>query len=141
MHLIDTNIFLEVLLSQERSSECKSLLSAVKSGRIQAAVTDFSIYSIMISMANFKKTEELKIFLSSLSGYRGLQIYRCTASDMITATEITTRTKLDIDDAIQYSSARAMSARSIISFDRHLDGLEAPREEPSQTIKDLPEPQ
>ncbi|UNQ73751.1 hypothetical protein [Infirmifilum sp. NZ] len=33
MHLIDTNIFLEVMPSRSRSEECKRLLGALRSGK------------------------------------------------------------------------------------------------------------
>ncbi|MBO3754127.1 MAG: hypothetical protein FGF53_04525 [Candidatus Brockarchaeota archaeon] len=72
MYLVDTNIFLEVMLSQARSKECEVFLKSVKEGVSKAFITDFSIYSIMIIMSGLSKLDELKVFLSSLSAYRGL---------------------------------------------------------------------
>ncbi|MBO3809449.1 MAG: hypothetical protein FGF50_07635 [Candidatus Brockarchaeota archaeon] len=74
MYLVDTNIFLEVMLSQARSKECEVFLKSVKEGVSKAFITDFSIYSIMIIMSGLSKLDELKVFLSSLSAYRGLAI-------------------------------------------------------------------
>ena len=48
MLLIDTNIFLEVMLGQIKRKACIEFLTAVRAGRHKAAVTDFTIYSIMI---------------------------------------------------------------------------------------------
>jgi predicted nucleic acid-binding protein len=48
MLLIDTNIFLEVMLAQAKRRACVEFLNAVKTGELKAAVTDFSLYSIMI---------------------------------------------------------------------------------------------
>ncbi|MEM5778751.1 MAG: PIN domain-containing protein [Candidatus Aenigmatarchaeota archaeon] len=134
MYLIDTNIFLEVMLSQAKSSECKVFLENVKNGKMKAFVTDFSIYSIMLIMSNLSKVSEMKIFLSSLSAYKGLRIYHNRLTDMLKATEIMERKGLDVDDAIQYSAAIASGVKAIVSFDKHFDGLEVPRAEPTQLV-------
>ncbi len=133
MYLIDTNIFLEVMLAQARKNECKTLLKALETGKEKAVVTDFSLYSIMLIMFNLSKIKGLKVFLSSLSAYKGVTIYHTRLSDMIKATEMSEK-GLDMDDSIQYSAALALNAKAIISFDKHFDGLEIPRAEPSQIV-------
>ncbi len=44
MYLVDTNIFLEVLLSGGRKEECKIFLSLLRNGEKIGVVTDFSIH-------------------------------------------------------------------------------------------------
>ncbi|MEM3712837.1 MAG: PIN domain-containing protein [Thermoproteota archaeon] len=134
MYLVDTNIFLEIMLSQTRSKDCKTLLNMIKNGDIKAIVTDFSIYSIMLIMSNSLKIKELKVFLSSLSAYKGLTIYHSKLADMLMAVEIMEKEGLDVDDAIQYSAAIVLGANAIISFDKHFDSLKIPRLEPAQLI-------
>ncbi len=134
MFLIDTNIFLEVMLSQARSRECKALLNSVKNGDVKAVVTDFSIYSIMLIMLSNSKVSELKTFLSSLSAYKGLIIYRNRITDMLKAVETVEKKGLDIDDAIRYSAAIAAGVKAIVTFDKHFEGLDIPRAEPAQSI-------
>lgn len=46
MHLVDTNIFLEVILGQARGKACRIFLNAVQMGKTRAWVTDFSLYSL-----------------------------------------------------------------------------------------------
>ena len=41
MYLIDTNIFLEAMLSRSRAQECIELLKMLKDGKIEGVVTDF----------------------------------------------------------------------------------------------------
>ncbi|RLE84578.1 MAG: VapC toxin family PIN domain ribonuclease, partial [Thermoprotei archaeon] len=65
MYLIDTNIFLEVMLSRKRSEECKRLLTMLREGKIKGITTDFTIYSIMILLEKFNRLSELKRFLLS----------------------------------------------------------------------------
>ncbi len=54
MFLIDTNIFLEILLDQERSSECKEFLNK-NSEKI--FISDFSLHSIGVILFRNKKRE------------------------------------------------------------------------------------
>lgn len=130
MHLIDTNIFLEVMLSRPKKETCKHFLNLLKTGKQIGIVTEFSVYSIMVIMAGFAKKKELKTFLSSLSAYKGLSIYTTTLLDKVKAIDISLKNDLDIDDSIQYSAALTLDVQSIVSFDKHFDGLEIPRIEP-----------
>ncbi len=50
MYLIDTNIFLEVMLSRGRKEYCKELLRRLRDGREEGIVTDFTIHSIIVIM-------------------------------------------------------------------------------------------
>ncbi|MHA1582164.1 MAG: PIN domain-containing protein [Candidatus Baldrarchaeia archaeon] len=83
MYLIDTNIFLEILLSQKRKDECKKLLSMLRAGKIEGAVTDFTIHSIIVLMDNFGKLDELEVFLSSLTAYKSLHVYVTSIFDEV----------------------------------------------------------
>ena len=133
-YLIDTNIFLELMLSQSRSDECKKLLAMLRDGIVEAVVTDFTIHSIIVLMGRFKKLRELETFLFSLTAYKGLYAYTTSIADETKAVKVAKKSKLDIDDAIQYAAALSINADAIISFDRDLDGLKVPRKEPIQTI-------
>ena len=130
MYLVDTNIFLEILLSQRRKDECESFLSLLRDGKKTAVATDFTVHSIIVIMGNLNKLDELKIFLRSLTGYKGLKIYQTNIAEEIKATEIAERDKLDMDDSIQYATALSLNVEAIVSFDRHFDNLKIPRMEP-----------
>jgi len=130
MYLVDTNIFLEVLLSRAKKEECKNFLRALRDGKKSGIVTDFTIHSIVVIMDQLKKLSELKTFLLSLLAYRGLHVYSTTIADEVKATEVAAEQNLDMDDAIQYSSALSAKADAMVSFDKHLDNLKIPRIEP-----------
>ena len=49
MYLVDTNIFLEILLARRRKDECKKLLSQLRDGKKTAIVTDFTVHSIIVT--------------------------------------------------------------------------------------------
>ncbi|MFQ6087014.1 MAG: type II toxin-antitoxin system VapC family toxin [Candidatus Bathyarchaeia archaeon] len=130
MYLVDTNIFLEVLLSGTRKEECKNFLTSLKNGEKSGIITDFTIHSIIVIMDGLNRLTELKTFLLSLLAYKGLHIYPTTIAEEVKATEIASEQNLDMDDAIQYSSALSVEAEAIMSFDKHFDGLKIPRLEP-----------
>ena len=134
IYLVDTNIFLEVMLSQNRKEECKKFLSLLRNGRVKGIITDFTIHSIMVLMSNLKKLKELEAFLKSLTAYKGLSIYMTSLIDEIKAIELAEETGLDIDDAILYAVALSIEAYAILSFDKDFDNLKVPRKEPMQII-------
>lgn len=133
-YLVDTNIFLEVMLSQAKKGDCKRLLSMLREGKIRGVITDFTIHSIMVLMDRFKKRQQLKTFLSSLTAYKELHIYTTSITDEVRSVEEATKTGLDIDDAIQYIVALSVNAEAIISFDKHFDKLKLPRKEPAEIL-------
>jgi len=134
--LVDTNIFLEVMLSRSKREECKKLLAMLRDGKAKGIVTDFTVHSIMVLMDRFKKLEELKTFLLSLMAHKGLYVYTTPVADEVNAVESAEESKLDVDDAIQYGTALSVNADAIVSFDKHFDNLEVQRKEPAQIIED-----
>ncbi len=130
MYLVDTNIFLEVLLARSHKDDCKKFLRELKDGKKKAIVTDFTIHSIIMIMNSFKKLEALKVFLQSLTAYKGLHIFFTNLSTEIRAIEYVLSKGLDMDDAIQYSAALSANVECIVSYDKHFDNLEIPRKTP-----------
>jgi uncharacterized protein len=133
MFLVDTNIFLEVLLAQDKKDQCETFLSLIKKGKKTGIVTDFTVHSIIVIMGNLDRLKELRIFLLSLTAYKGLKIHHTTIADEMNAAEIALKHKLDMDDAIQYSAALSLGVEAIVSFDKHFNNLEIPRKEPQLT--------
>jgi len=132
MLLIDTNIFLEVMLGQIKSKACVEFLTDVRTGRHKAAVTDFTIYSIMIILDGCGKLRELDRFLRSLSAYKGLTVYATSLEDKVDAVELAANGEFDVDDAVQYASARRLRVKAVVSLDRDFDNREIPRMDPSK---------
>ncbi len=130
MYLVDTNVFLEALLAQAKSGECEIFLENLRRGKITGLITDFSLHSIIVIMGSLNRVNDLKLFLLSLTAYKGLKIYQTTIADEIKAAEIAVNRNLDLDDAIQYSAALSVNAEAIVSFDKHFNNLKIPRKEP-----------
>jgi predicted nucleic acid-binding protein len=62
-YLIDTNIFLEVLLEQDNKDSCLSLLEVIEKGEIQAIITSFALHSIAIILEKLKGIGSYRDFL------------------------------------------------------------------------------
>ena len=62
MFLLDTNVWLELLLNQEKAGEVRRMLEAEEAR--QFALTDFSLYSLGIILTRLKKDEVFLDFLS-----------------------------------------------------------------------------
>jgi predicted nucleic acid-binding protein len=127
-------VFLELELDQERADECEIFLNKVRKGVLRAITTGFHIDSILIIMENYGKSpSDLEIFLSSLLGYKGLEVYPLSILDRISATRWMDKLNLDLDDAIAYHVMKKLNVDKIVSYDRHFDSIEdITRLEPSQ---------
>jgi len=98
MFLVDTNIFLEILLQQSKSGECKEFLDK-NIGDL--SISDFSLHSIGVILFRQKKEETFLKFISDMLP----KVNLVTLPKSKYAAVVTNKTKwqLDFDDAYQYS--------------------------------------
>lgn len=117
MYLIDTNIFLEILLTQEKRDTCKKFLEA-NAGSLY--ISDFSLHSIGVIL--FRNNRE--------------DIFQKFVNDVIPNIEITTlpkmcyedivetkkKLRLDFDDAYQYRVAKERNLK-IVTMDKDFERI------------------
>ena len=125
MLLIDTNIFLEYLLNNEKADQCEKFIFREIDKGIEIIITRFTLYSIEIIMTENQLFKELDNFLSSIKLLSNIKIINTNLEEDINIIEIIHDTGLDFDDALQYLIAKNYNA-DIVSYDKHFD-----------TIKDL----
>ncbi len=122
--LIDTNIFLEVQLNQERAAQATKILEAISVNKVKGFITDYTIDSVIIIMENYDKSpDEIKRFLLSLLGYKGLEFYHLSIYDKIEATEHMKLLNLDFDDACMFQAMNVLKVDQIASFDTDFDKI------------------
>ena len=115
---------MELQLDQEKADDCEAFLTKVRDNKIKAATTDFLIDSIVLVMERRgKPPKALSTFLSSLLGYRGLEIHFLSLLDRIAATKHMIQLKLDFDDAITYQASKNLGISQIVSYDEDFDNL------------------
>lgn len=133
MYLIDTNIFLELLLDRKNSESCRRFLEKVESEKAVAVVTTFSLHTVAIIMENLKSLDDYKTFLETLMGMKGLLLYSTVPSEELEICDISGKKKLDFDDSLHYFVAKKMNLK-LVSFDRHFDGTGIERLEPKDVL-------
>lgn len=133
MYLIDTNIFLEILLDRENSEDCKLFLKKIEKEGPTAIVTGFSLHTIAIIMEKLKSLEDYKIFLETIMGIKGLLLYSTMPSEEIEICDISKKKKLDFDDSLHYFVAKKLSLK-LVSYDKHFDGKDIERVEPKDIL-------
>lgn len=127
-YLLDSNIFLEVELEQEKANVCKESLRRFHRGELEGIITDFSVDTIVILMEGYKKGwNEIRTFLSSLLGYKGLHVYFCTLLDRIEATRHMEDFGLNFDDALTFQAMEASGISDVVSYDHDFDPIPSVR--------------
>lgn len=101
IRFIDANIFLDIILDDEKSEQCKSFLTKIKNDNIQALTTDFLIYSCLLQIQyKIKSQEKMKQFLSFVNELKGLKIIRPSINEMYKVCIISKKYNLDFDDIV-----------------------------------------
>ncbi len=132
MYLVDTNVWLELLLEQERAAQVRRFLEATEANLL--SITEFSLYSIGVVLTRLKKDDVLGDFLSDTIEDSGVRRIRLDIADLKQVLRVRQRFSLDFDDAYQYVAAEKYSL-VLMSFDRDFDQTERGRKTPSQAVK------
>ena len=115
---MDTNIFLEILLKQEKREDCKKFLDD-NLGNLH--VTDFSLHSIGVILFRYDKEGIFQKFVEDVIPNTKLlslpiELYR----EVINASK---SLNLDFDDAYQYCIAKHYGLK-VITMDRDFERIE-----------------
>lgn len=129
MYLIDTCIFLEILLDQKKAADCERLIERIRNGEIRAFVSSFSLHSIEVILSRFNKTAALEMFLEDILTMANLEVIYTNIVDELKAVRLMSGLKLDIDDTLQYYCVKTRSLK-LISFDKDFDKTDLKRIEP-----------
>jgi len=117
MFLVDTNIFLEILLGQDKKEVCKRFL-AKNIGNLN--ITDFSLHSIGVILFRYSKEDifrkfvedvmpDTKILSLPMELYRDIVIVRKNLN-------------LDFDDTYQYSVAKYCGLK-VVTMDKDFEKI------------------
>jgi len=116
--LIDTNLFIEVLLSQERADEARAFLENRKGHDL--FVSDFTLHSIGLLLFRRKQHHAFRELLNDLIAGLGIEMVSLTIQDMDLLVDVVPRLNLDFDDGYQYGVGIKYGLR-IVSFDADFD--------------------
>ena len=127
--LIDTNIFLEVLLEQDRAEEARQLLT--KTEEHEFFISDFSLHSIGLLLFRRHQQDVFQRFLADMLLNAGVGMVALFTGQMEAVVRVAQQFNLDFDDAYQYAVAEHY-ALTIVSFDADFDRTKRGRRTPEQ---------
>jgi predicted nucleic acid-binding protein len=123
-YLIDSNVWLELLLRQQHADEVRQFLEMVQSDEI--SLTEFTLYSIGIITSRLKKEDVFAAFLSDLLEETGIKRIALSLADLRDLLSAIREQDLDFDDAYQYVAARNNDL-ILVSFDKDFDSTDMKR--------------
>ena len=121
MYLLDTNIFLELFLDQDKADDVERLLRTAPKERLY--ISEFSLYSVGIILFRRKLFDVFVRFVEDLIITGGIKLLRLSVEDTKKLAEVSQRFGLDFDDAYQYAVAERYGL-TVVSFDSDFDRTE-----------------
>ncbi len=133
MYLVDTNVWLELLLDQEKAEQVRAFNEKFEATLL--AITEFSLYSIGVILSRLNKDDVFADFLSDSIEDSGVAIVRLTTKDLSKLVASRQELGLDFDDAYQYAAAKKHRL-TLISFDSDFDKTVRGRKTPMQVLQE-----
>jgi len=129
MYLVDTNVWLELLLEQDRAPEAYHFLGSVESNSV--FITDFSFHSIALILTRLKKNKALLDFIHDtfVEGY--VSLLPVKPEDIASVINVMQQFNLDFDDAYQYVASEQYGL-TMVSFDADFDRTPKGRKTPGK---------
>ena len=118
VYLLDTNIFLELLLKQDESASVQALLSNKDPADLH--ISDLAFHSIGIILYQKHSAHLFSLFVQDLFGEGGITILGLGSEDMQRLMQVAAVFQLDFDDAYQYVVAEKFDLM-LVSFDTDFD--------------------
>lgn len=131
MFLIDTNVWLERLLDQERSLEVADFLSVIPSDYL--FITDFSFHSIGVIACRLNKVQIFRKFVHDAFIDGSVGLITLLPSHMENLLTYMEEYNLDFDDAYQLSVMKDYGL-TLVSFDHDFDRTSEGRITPAAAL-------
>lgn len=131
MELVDTNIWLERLLDQDRSEEVGRFLESRPSN--QLFITDFALHSIGLALSRLGQLSAFAMFVREMFIDGAAGLVRLEAADLLDLTMAIQQFGLDFDHAYQYVAAKKHGL-TLVSFDGDFDRTDVGRKTPGELV-------
>jgi hypothetical protein len=131
LYLLDTNIFLELLLNQKESGSVRALLSTKNPEEL--GISDLAFHSIGIILYQKNAPHLFSDFIEDLFGDGGIILFALGSDDMKRLEHVSLSFRLDFDDAYQYVVAEKFDL-ALVSFDTDFDRTDRKRLIPADIL-------
>ena len=124
MYLLDTNIFLELLLDQDEAESVQKLFNTKSPADLH--ISDLAFHSIGIILYQKDAAHLFSEFVRDLFGNGGIAILSLESGDIVRVEQVAAAFGLDFDDAYQYVVAEKFDL-ALVSFDTDFDRTDKKR--------------
>lgn len=129
--LLDTNVFLEIILAQEKAADAKNVL--MTSAINEFHVSDYSLHSIGLLLIRRKQHHVFRAFLDDVIVNGALGVLGIYPEEMELVIDASQKYNLDFDDAYQYAVAKKHELE-LISFDADFQRTDRGFKTPTQLL-------
>ena len=113
-YLVDTNVWLERLLDQEKSDISAKFLELASPEKI--LISDFSLHSIGVILFRYKKLILFETFIEDLFINAKIEVLSLDTTDLLEVSVNSKKFKLDFDDSYQLTLSQKYDL-TLITFD------------------------
>lgn len=131
-YLVDTNVWLEELLAQEKSEIVAHFLEQISLDDI--FVSDFTVHSIGVILSRYKKLDVFSEFLDDLFVNGQMKQLSLHPGDLFMAISNMQEFNLDFDDAYQLSVSQKYDL-VIVTFDKDFNAKGIRKNTPEEIIQ------
>jgi predicted nucleic acid-binding protein len=117
MYLVDANVFLEILLSQDKQLACKRFLDEADDALV---ISDFALHSIGVILFRNDVENSFQTFLGEL--LPNVSIVSLPEASYTELKAVKVQWGLDFDDAYQYAVAKEFELR-FVTMDQHFNAV------------------
>jgi predicted nucleic acid-binding protein len=135
MYLLDTNVWLEALLEQERKDEVVEFLATIPLKDVH--ISDFAFHSLCLLLLNANQQQTLVDFVEDMLTTSGVFMIAVEPEHTKTLLETMSKFNLTFDDAYEYFIAESQNF-ILISFDTDFDQTPRGKKTPAEVLAQLP---
>jgi predicted nucleic acid-binding protein len=133
-YLVDTNVWLERLLDQEKSIIVSKFFDIIPTDSL--FVSDFSIHSIGVILSRLKKFDIFEKFINDLFINGQIELLSLDSSDLMDVIRNIQKYKLDFDDSYQFSVAQKYDL-IVITFDKDFNAKGIRKQTPDEIVGNI----
>jgi len=130
-YLVDTNVWLERLLDQEKSVIASKFFDLIPTDSL--FVSDFSIHSIGVILSRLKKFDIFETFINDLFISGQIELLSLDSYDLLDVIGNIQKYKLDFDDSYQFSVAQKYDL-TIVTFDKDFNAKGIKKQTPDEIV-------
>lgn len=130
-YLVDTNIWLERLLDQEKSEVVFKFLNTVSNNQI--FISDFTVHSIGVILSRLNKLNTLDKFIRDLFTHGQVEQVFLSPENILDLTSNIKTFNLDFDDAYQLTLSQKYGL-TIVTFDKDFNAKGIAKMSPEEVL-------